>query len=268
MTKDAIKMRYRINFAKFVEIATTPQVSATAFRLLTLLLFKYARTNNNAFPSQNKLAKDLGISPRHIRDLLSELKYHRIVVWKRRGYSQSNKYFFNEELYFLNDDQTTKQLGNPSSALLGGTIPLQNGSEPPPKILHENTSLSSDHLRRLFWLANKNNVSQFEQNKFLHYCKDQDLVLVEYALNITIQRNRPQVNTGYISKIVNELKLTGIPAPKPTFHPCQQNGCDHGFIPTTNPVSGERILRECSCHATFKKAIDEWKQRWGETFSY
>ena len=102
--------------------------------LVDLLL--YAGTDGESFPSQQKLADDLGCSTRQIRYSLDMLCAASLVTKKRRGFAKSNAYFFNEELYFPND-RTNR---NPASYHLGKRVPDNSGTPVPPNETQLNNS--------------------------------------------------------------------------------------------------------------------------------
>lgn len=260
MTREEIKIKYQIDFDKLREVISDPSRSRSSRLLIAILLLKYARTNNNAFPSQETLAKDMGLSSRQIRNLLNELEACGLLTWKRLGFSKSNRYNFNKEVYFRNGTQPISKLRKPSSSLSGNKIPMQNGSVVPSKVIHEENHVSSNHLLQLFFKANKGQISEIEQRKFSHYVASQNPTLVEHALNKVINRGLGHVTTGYLSPIVEELNATGIPEPKPEFIPCGQNGCEKGFWFRKE----DQTYVECDCHADYENKLKVWKQNWGE----
>src|SRR3990167_9582232 len=71
--------------------------------LVDLLL--YAGVDGEAYPSQKTLADNHGCTDRQVRRALAELhKKGWITGWKKRGFSKSNKYSFNVDIYVLNED--------------------------------------------------------------------------------------------------------------------------------------------------------------------
>ena len=57
------------------------------------LLLSYAWQDNFCFPGQDKMAQELGITGRSVRKYLAELKKHKLIDWKKRGYSKTNNYY-------------------------------------------------------------------------------------------------------------------------------------------------------------------------------
>ena len=56
------------------------------------MFLSYAWHNNKVFPGQKKMAEDLGISERHIRRFIGELKEARYLEVERRGLGKTNIY--------------------------------------------------------------------------------------------------------------------------------------------------------------------------------
>lgn len=151
----------RINLAKLRDVNRDPSLIPSAKCLLVDLLF-YAGIDGNAFPSQETLAKNLGFkSSRSVRDLLGLLRKRGLVAgWKRRGYSKSNSYSFNPELYILNRGSDRKY----SSSLLGTTIPLYQGNTLPPKEVIKESQLNNTNK---FVENLESNTSGLKQTKEL-----------------------------------------------------------------------------------------------------
>lgn len=112
-----------INFRKLAETMRDNSLKPIHKVLLVDLLL-YAGKHGEAFPSHATLAKDMGFSPRYIRTCLNVLLRRNLLTWKKRGFSQSNSYEINEELYFHNDTSNR----NYSSAQTGTSDPLQEGT--------------------------------------------------------------------------------------------------------------------------------------------
>ena len=68
-----------------------PKLSAQAVRLYGLLL-SYAWQNNQCFPGQCLLADNMGIDKRTVGRILTELKTHKLISWKRLGQGKPNVY--------------------------------------------------------------------------------------------------------------------------------------------------------------------------------
>ena len=84
-------------------ILRNPSISATAKATYTLLL-SYAWHEGNCFPVQQRLAKDFGLSVRHIRRYLTELMKCDLIKVIRRGLGKTNIYIIRK---MFNTDGTS-----------------------------------------------------------------------------------------------------------------------------------------------------------------
>ena len=136
------KPNKRISFAALRAFMRDPTITPLEKCVLINLLL-YGGVTGNPFPSEETLGRDLAVSARHIRKQLGSL-YEKgwIRSWKRRGFSLSNKYVLNEELYFPNDDTYR----NSNSSQLGNAVPVQSGTTVPPNISQENNHLKNSHV--------------------------------------------------------------------------------------------------------------------------
>jgi biotin operon repressor len=124
-----------INFIKLAEVIRNPRLKPVQKALLVDLLL-YAGTSGDAFPSQDTLAKDLGCSSRYIRMCLDMLTAAGLIVRKRRGFSKSNLYLINKELYFRNDiNKITSISSHP-----GTDIPNYSSTSLPSNVTQLNNS--------------------------------------------------------------------------------------------------------------------------------
>src|SRR3989344_8599830 len=80
-------------------------------RYLYCVLLKYCGRDEWCFPSQNRLAKDLNCSERHIRNLLEELEENNFLFKSRRGFNRSNTYKLSRSL-ILDRQPTSEPNGN------------------------------------------------------------------------------------------------------------------------------------------------------------
>lgn len=124
--------QYRMILKNIRKVWRRPEISMASKCLLLDLVF-YAGIDGEVFPSQALLAKNLGVSPRYIRKLLTELKNYNLIAWVRRGYSTSNKYTLNEELYCRNDKKDKSMDGDTSSFMEGVIVPDHSGNVVPAK---------------------------------------------------------------------------------------------------------------------------------------
>ena len=61
-------------------------------KLTYAMLLKYAREEDECFPGQERLAKDMGVTDRSVRTWLKELEKVKLVSWKQRGQGKPNLY--------------------------------------------------------------------------------------------------------------------------------------------------------------------------------
>ncbi len=122
---------FRIIFERLRIVVRDPNITMQEKALLHDLLL-YAGLDGEAFPSELQLAKDMGVTDRCIRNILTRLKKKKLIYVERR-FNASNKYFFNKEIYFLNDIPTRSADRNSSSSLIGTNVPEVLGTTLPTK---------------------------------------------------------------------------------------------------------------------------------------
>ncbi len=105
------------------EILTQSQLTIPA-RYLYCALLKYCGNDDKCFPSQQTLGKDLGRTPRYVRELLGELISAGLVYKKRLGYNRANTYTVSKDL---------KTYWNHGSYHIGTVFPLHQGNTVPDK---------------------------------------------------------------------------------------------------------------------------------------
>lgn len=93
-------------------------------RFLYCILLKYAGKKDYCYPSQSTLAQNMGLSDRHIRNLIDELIKAGILSKKRTGFNKPNTYFVTKEL---------ERERNGSSYQVGSKVPGNEGMELPSK---------------------------------------------------------------------------------------------------------------------------------------
>lgn len=106
-------------------------------RLLLCVLFKYSFQKDYCWPSQETLGKDLGRTPRHVRNLLKELENTGLIDPERLGWNRTNTYKISKNLQSTRvpseyDGNATSQQKQ-SSSHLGTIIPLHQGTTLPTK---------------------------------------------------------------------------------------------------------------------------------------
>jgi hypothetical protein len=123
---------YRIRFDKLRDVWRNPQLSRGA-KVIFMDLLLYAGLDGVSFPSEDTLAYNHGIGGRQVRNLLAELKTTDLISWEKGGFSSSNVYKFNPEVYFLNGKSNRKSV----SSLLGNKFPVRKGNTFPSKVVKE-----------------------------------------------------------------------------------------------------------------------------------
>lgn len=114
------------------ELMSQSQLSIQARYLLCVLL-KYCGKDEWCFPSQARLAEDMGYkSPRYIRSILGELQRAGLVYKKRRGFNRSNTYRV-AKIFTIERSPASYPQGQSASYHLSSDIPLHQGSVIPPK---------------------------------------------------------------------------------------------------------------------------------------
>jgi hypothetical protein len=137
----------KIHFEKLAEFIINSRFSTTQKALFVDILL-YAGVNGDAFPSQDTLANDLGQTPRNIRYCLDMLYAARLISKKKRGFSKSNQYLINEEIYFRNGNSNR----NYSSSHSINPLPVRSGNTLPPNVTQLNNSnndLSEEEKERI-----------------------------------------------------------------------------------------------------------------------
>jgi len=117
-------MKIKKNFTIIPNELLKPSQLSNMARLLFCVLLRYCGQDDWCFPSQEKLASDLGVSSRHIRTILDELIASGVILKKRRGFNRSNNYKVAKQFVIER---------NSSSYQLGSKFPLHDGNTVPPK---------------------------------------------------------------------------------------------------------------------------------------
>lgn len=85
----------RQGFAQVPNIVLRDSSLSGNEKTLYALLLSYAWQDAECFPGQERLAKNMGLTSRSIRQLLSELRGHHLIGWKRQGLGKVNLYHIN-----------------------------------------------------------------------------------------------------------------------------------------------------------------------------
>jgi hypothetical protein len=95
-TVDRLRYDPEVGPGYFVQIRSDflrwPHFSPTE-KILYLVLLTYAGQNNEAWPGQERLAEDCGVSERTIRDVIKQLETDELLTVERPGKGQSNTYW-------------------------------------------------------------------------------------------------------------------------------------------------------------------------------
>lgn len=230
-----------ISIVKLRDFIRNPNL-APLEKCLLLNLYFYAGVTGTAYPSQKTLANDFGYKDgRHIRTYLNKLKEKKwILSWKKRGYSKSNSYVLNGELYFHND----KTIGKSASVDSGTVLPVQSGTPFPPKINQESNQLSSSHVQQLFEKTSKMHCDPSDKRRLEELCKQYSEQLVEDVIKEVATRKLPFFKVGLIANILNDWSIDG--KPKPPFASCGKDDCLNGYI------MQEEIAKLCQCKRDYE----------------
>lgn len=83
----------RAGFAALPYMVLKDTALSIGARLTYAVLLMYAWQDQSCFAGQGKMAKDIGISDRQLRDYLRELEEHKYIRIKRQGLNKPNLYY-------------------------------------------------------------------------------------------------------------------------------------------------------------------------------
>jgi len=192
--------KYQISFKKLAEVVRNPKL-LPAEKILLVDLLLYGGVQGESIPSQKTLAKDLGMSDRYIRTLIVSLHEQKLLNWKKRGYSKSNRYSFNQELYIHIDTKQWKY----SSYEKGSLVPIQNGSTLPPNETHQCSSTSEIFADKKISTNRKETESVEDPNSY------QPQNAAETAAKVVWQKWEPNNHRAFWTSYLNAAKK-GVPA--------------------------------------------------------
>lgn len=242
-----------INFFKLRELIRSQDLTPLE-KCVAVDLILYAGVDKEAFPSENTLGKDFNRTDRQIRNCLTKLKQSGwIKSWAKRGFSKSNLYSINEEIYFRNDYPIRK----PVSAHIGSTVPVQSGNEFPPKVSQESNQLNV--VQQLFEKTAKRNCEPSDIRRLHNLCEIYTFAWVEDAIKEAANRNLRFLEVGLLANILKDWKTDGKPSEKPKFISCNKDGCENGYI----FITGENSVAVCECKEKYDQELDGWKKNWG-----
>ena len=204
-------------------------------------MLQYWNINGQCFPSQETLALHHGVSTRHIRRILAKLKNRGFIFHvKKRGYSQSNQYIFQENFFLSRGTSRSLQTGTTAPTYIGHSVPPNNYNN---KLEVNNTyedlfvqfqnvsgtPSTSDAKKHLFLLIQKHGKLQVEEG-------------IKKAVSQTTH-----FNTKYLEKVLNNSGSSV--EKKPPFVPCGKNGCNNGMLLDLK----ENTATPCQCRREYEK---------------
>ncbi len=251
------KQGRNINFSKLRELVRSKSLTPLE-KCVVVDLILYAGVDKEAFPSENTLGKDFSRSDRQIRNCLAKLKQSGwIKSWTKRGFSKSNLYSINEEIYFRNDNPIRK----PDSSQSGSTLPVQSGNEFPPKVSQESNQLNV--VLQLFEKTANRNCEPSDIRRLHNLCEVYSFAWVEDAIKEVSDRNLRFLEVGLIANILKDWKTDGKPPEKPKFTSCNKHGCENGYI----FIQGKNSVVVCECKERYDAQLKEWKEKWGGQYA-
>lgn len=250
-TGEVSNNKHRIDFEGLRTVWRNPVITKGA-KVVLLDLLLYAGIDGASFPSEDTLGENHNLSDRQIRNLITELRNNKLLFWIKKGFSSSNAYTFNPEIYFRIGDKDRK----PVSAQSGNLFPLQSGNQFPPKVV-SNSQLSSSHILQIFENTFKRKCIKSEVQLLHNLCQEFSPLWVKEAIQEAEKRQLEYVSPGYLKPILEDWKLYGKSAPSPPFVPCGQGGCENGFI--LNKASQTYI--ECTCRVRHQKELKAWEEK-------
>jgi len=237
-----------ISFMKLREFMRNPDVSPLEKCVIVDLLL-YAGSAGEAYPSLDTVGRDLSRSERQIRRSIEALRSKGLLDWKKRGYSKSNQYILNSDMYVRHDTS----IRTPMSSQSGHVSPFQSGHESPPNVSQESNQRSSS--TRLFEETFKKTLSGTEIIRLNKLCKEHTEEFVLQAIKEAAGRKLKYVNIGLIENILGDWKIDGKPTPRPVFVPCGKGICEEGFI------FSEGVASLCPCKRTHQQELENWKNK-------
>lgn len=82
----------RAGFAAFPYVVLRDTRLSVGSRLAYAVLLSYAWQEGSCFPGQLRMAKDMGITDRHLRRFLVELRDVGYIIWRKNGAGGTNTY--------------------------------------------------------------------------------------------------------------------------------------------------------------------------------
>ena len=96
-------------------------------RIAYSILLRYAWQEGSCFPGQERMARDIGISTRHLRRALAELRTHEYVSWRKLLPGGTNTYTIHD----LTSKLKAKAKRTPVSSQSGHIRPVNEDARVP-----------------------------------------------------------------------------------------------------------------------------------------
>jgi hypothetical protein len=240
-----MEAKYRVYFVGLRTFLRLPDISPAA-KAVFMNILMYAGEDGKAFPSQARLAADLGVSERHIRTLINELKRHNMLTWRQKERNGPNYYTPSPEVY-----RRAEELGRKSiSARNGNRVPSPSGSPVPAKVITESIKKGSQSplVQKLQLLRGKP-LSDPETDEFHHLVSDSGPEKVGAAMDRLRARGKDSgISVPYLREVVSDT----VPG-KPVFTPCGK--CRNGY---TVGQSGDKWPH--TCLRDFQLNLQGWER--------
>ena len=100
-------------------------------RLAYAVLLMYAWQNDSCFAGQEKMASDIGIRQRQLRNYLRDLEDHGYIRIKRQGLNKPNLYYILDVPTKLQKGGKSRRIGNALPIKSGTVVPIKSGTRVP-----------------------------------------------------------------------------------------------------------------------------------------
>ena len=115
----------RAGFAAFPYVVLRDVRLSVGARLAYAVLLMYAWQEGSCFPGQARMARDLGVSQRHLRRYLVELRQLGYISWRKTMPGGTNTYLIHD----VKSKLRAKAKGTSASSQRGHRGPLNRDSE-------------------------------------------------------------------------------------------------------------------------------------------
>lgn len=234
------------------DMILNPDISHGAFRCYVVLRY-HARQAEYAFPSEETLAKELGVTPRTVRNYLKELESHNLI---RR---EKNVYFF-EESGVKNSSENGKIISKSRKNIsenLGKNFPIEEKESEEEKKqqprTHAHTRERPNHF--VLFEQNINQLTPFYADQLIDLANDYSEVWLELAIKTAAFRNIRKLS--YIAGILKGWREKGFNPPPEISPPPVSVSPSRIPDPNCPKCGGEGyVLREICDETGFTIAAD------------